>query len=161
MPPVKAKALDNTEVALPKDGSQQPVILVLGFSRKSGEMCAPWGKRLASDFRFDSRISYYQLPVLEDAPSFVRPMIARGIRKDTAPADLPHMLPIFDHEADWKKLVGFSNADDAYIVLSDPHGLVLWKTHGAVNDSSYRELKSAVSKLLANAPSASPAATKP
>jgi len=38
MPPIKAKALDDSEVVLPKPGGQQFLILVLGFSHKSGEI---------------------------------------------------------------------------------------------------------------------------
>lgn len=157
IPPVNSKALDNSAIVLPDAVSQKPLILVIGFSHKSGEVCTPWGKRLAADFQGDSRISYYQIPVLEGAPSMIRPMILRGMRKDTEPTQLAHMVPIYDHEGDWKKLVNFANTDDAYIVLADAHGLVIWQAHGAFSDSAYSELKSAMSKLLAKTTSPTPA----
>src|ERR1700739_1316721 len=75
IPPVKAKALDDTEVILPKPGSEQLLILVLGFSHKSGEACAAWGKRLAADYPSDPHVVSYQLPELQNAPSMVRGMI--------------------------------------------------------------------------------------
>jgi hypothetical protein len=155
IPPIKAKALDDTEVILPKSGSPQFFVLVLGFSHKSAENCAPWGKRLAADYHSEVRVSYYQVPVLQDAPSFVRGFIVRGMRKDMPAAEQSHFVPLYDHEADWKKLVGFSAPDDAYLVLADPDGHVLWQSHGPISDTAYADLKSALAKFLPAAPSSS------
>jgi len=149
IPPIKAKTLADAEITLPKPGSTQFLLLVLGFSHKSGDTCAPWDKRLLSDYHSDPRVSYYQLPVLQGAPSLVRPMILRGMRKDIPAEQQAHFLPILDHEDDWKKLVNFSAPDDPYILLSDPQGRVLWQTHGPLTNASYEALKSALSKFLA------------
>lgn len=150
IPPVKAKALDDSEVVLPKPGSQQFLILVIGFSHKSGENCTPWDKRLSADYRADSHVTYYQLPVLAGAPSMIRPMILHGMRKDVPTTMHPHFVPIYDHEDDWKKLVNFSGADDAYILITSPEGHVLWHTHGLLSDSGYAELQTAVAKAIAD-----------
>jgi hypothetical protein len=150
IPPVKAKTLADTDIALPQPSSTQILILVLGFSHKSGENCAPWGKRLSADFRSDTHVIYYQLPVLQGAPSFVRPMILRGMRKDIPADQQAHFIPILDREDEWKKLVNFSAPDDAYILLTDPHGHVTWQTHGPLTDACYDALKSALSKVLAS-----------
>jgi hypothetical protein len=158
IPPVNSMALDDSAIILPDPSNQKPLILVIGFSRKSGEVCVPWGKRLAADFQGDSRIAYYQIPVLEGAPSMIRPMIVRGMRKNTEPTQLAHMVPIYNHEDDWKKAVAFSNPDDAYIVLADAHGVAIWQTHGAFTDSAYSELKSTLSRLRAKSTSSAPAA---
>jgi hypothetical protein len=150
IPPIKAKTLADTDIVLPQQGGAQILVLVLGFSHKSAENCAPWGKRLSADFRSDTRAAYYQLPILQGAPSFVRPMILRGMRKDMPADQQAHFIPILDHEDEWKKLVNFSAPDDAYILLTDPHGHVVWQTHGPVTDASYDALRSALSKLLAS-----------
>lgn len=149
IPPIKAKTLADADIVLPKPGGSQNLVLILGFSHKGGDVCAPWGKRLSADYRSDSRVTYYNLPVLQGAPSFVRPMILRGMRKDMPPDVQNHFLVILDHEDEWKKLVNFSAPDDAYILLTDPQGHVIWQTHGALTDASYDVLKSAISKLLA------------
>jgi hypothetical protein len=149
IPSIKAKTLNDSDVVLPKPGGTQSLILVLGFSHKSGDACTPWDKRLFADYHSDPHITYYQLPVLEGAPSFVRPMILHGMRKDIPADQQTHFIPIFEHEEEWKKLVNFSGPDDAYILLTDPQGRVIWHTHGPFTDPSYDSLKSAVSKLLA------------
>jgi hypothetical protein len=150
IPAIKAKTLADTDIVLPQPGSTQILVLVAGFSHKSAENCTPWGKRLSADFRSDAHVAYYQLPVLQGTPSFVRPMILRGMRKDMPADQQAHFIPILDHEDEWKKLVNFSAPDDAYILLTDSHGHVVWQTHGPVTDASYDALKSAVSKLLAS-----------
>ena len=152
IPPVKAKALDESEVILPKPGSQQLLILVLGFSHKSGDACSAWGKRLAADYTSDPHVTYYHLPELQSAPSLVRGMILHGMRKDVPPAIHSRFVPLFDHEADWKKTVNFSTPDDPYILVASPDGHVLWQTHGPVTDSAYSALKSEVAKLSTDPP---------
>jgi hypothetical protein len=152
IPLIKAKALDDSEVILPKPDSQQLLILVVGFSHKSGEASRGWGKRLAADYTSDPRVAIYQLPELQGAPSMVRGFIVRGMRKDVPPAQQPRFVPLYDHEAEWKKTVNFSAPDDAYIVIASPDGHVLWQTHGLVSDSAFAELKAELAKLLTNPP---------
>jgi hypothetical protein len=150
IPPVQAKALDDSDVTLPVPGGHQLLILVLGFSHKSGEACGPWGKRLAAEYSSDPRVTFYELAELQSAPSFVRGMIVHGMRKDVPGSQQPHFVPLFDHEPEWKQVVNFSAPDDPYILITAPDGHILWQTHGPVSDSAYADLKSAVTKLIAN-----------
>jgi hypothetical protein len=161
IPPINSKTLNDTQIALPNSGGSQPLILVVGFSHKSSESCGPWGKRLAADFHANPKIAYYQIPVLQDAPSFVRGFILRGMRKDVPAAEQSHYIPVYDHEADWKKLVGFSGPDEAYVIVADPQGHVVWQTHGAMNDTSYGKMKAAVDKVLASSAAGAPDSAKP
>jgi hypothetical protein len=154
IPPIKGKALDDSDVVLPKPGGQQYLILVIGFSHKSGELCGGWGKRITADFSSDPHVTLYQLAELQAAPSLIRGMIVHGMRKDVPATQHSHFVPLYDHEDEWKKLVSFSAPDDAYVLLTTPDGKVLWQARGAVNDNTYGELKAAVAKSL-------PASAKP
>ena len=150
IPPINAKALDDSQVILPRTGTSKLLILVLGFSHKSGENCTPWDKRLAGEFQSDALVEYYQIPVLAGAPSFVRPMILKGMRKGLAAGEQARFVPVYDHEADWKKIVNFSAEDDPYLVLARPDGSVIWQTHGLLSESLYGELKNAIAKVAAD-----------
>jgi hypothetical protein len=57
--------------------------------------------------------------------------------------------------------VGFSGPDDAYVLVTDPQGHVVWQTHGAMNDTSYGEMKAAVDKVLASSAAGAPDSAKP
>src|SRR5258706_16156955 len=81
IPGIKARALDNSEIILPNPGSQQILILIVGLSQKSGKPCEVWSKKISADYHADARVAYFSLPVLQGAPSLVRPLIVHGIRK--------------------------------------------------------------------------------
>ena len=151
IPPVKAKSLNDSEVRLPNPGSQQVLILILGFSHKSGDVVKVWGKQISADFHDDSRVSYFQMPNLQGVPGFVKPMILSGMRKDTPPAEQPHFVPIYDNKAEWKKIVHFSAPDDAYLIVAPPDGRPVWQAHGPYSEATYTELKQSVSALLEKA----------
>jgi hypothetical protein len=156
VPIVKAKALDNTEVTLPNPGGQQILILVAGFSHKSGDICQAWGKKISADYRADTRINYFVLPVLQSAPSLVRPMILHGMRKDIPAAEFAHYIPIYSNESEWKKLVNFSAPDDAYLIVATPDGRPVWQGHGSYSDDIYAELKKSVADLIEKSSASSP-----
>src|SRR5215467_14594094 len=59
IPAIKAKALVNSEITLPSPGSQQFLILIVGFSQKSGKLCEVWGKQVSADYHTDARIAYF------------------------------------------------------------------------------------------------------
>jgi hypothetical protein len=147
IPAFHAKALDDSDVVVPNQGSQQILIIVIGFSKKAGEVCQPWGKHLSADYLQDSHATYYQIAHLEGAPSFVRPMILRGMRKSLPPQEQAHFVPLYDNQAAWKKTVQFSDLDTAYIIVVQPQGKIAWQFHGTYSDPEYANLKRVVSDL--------------
>ena len=148
IPQIRAKALDNSEIALPGPGSKQPLILIVGFSQRGGTLCQAWSKKISSDYQSDPRVAYFTLAVLQGAPSLFRPMIVRGIRKGLPVEEHRHFVPIYSEENEWKKLVTFSAPDDAYLIVATADGHPVWQAHGAYSDSLYSELKKSVSALL-------------
>src|SRR6516225_1077388 len=151
IPAVKAKALDNSEITLPNPSSQQVVILMVGFSRKSGDLCKVWGRKISADYRAEARVAYFTIPVLQSAPSLVRPMIVQGMRKDVPAPELAHFIPLYSNESDWKKVVNFSAPDDAYLIVATPDGHPVWQAHGPFSDSTYAYLKKSVAILVEKA----------
>jgi hypothetical protein len=156
MPLIKTKALDNSEVTLPDAGGQRILILVVGFSHKSGEICQAWDKKISAEYRADAPVAYFVLPVLQSAPSLVRPMILHGMRKDVPTAEFPHYIPVYSNESEWKKLVNFSAPDDAYLIVATPDGRPVWQGHGSYSDDFYAELKKSVAALLEKPSASSP-----
>jgi hypothetical protein len=91
------------------------------------------------------------MPFLEDAPSFIRPLILRSIRKQVPDALKPNFVPLTTGQATWKQLSGFTPAapDAAYVLLVDRSGQVLWRTHEAFTPARFNELAAAAHKLAA------------
>ena len=55
-------------------------MLVLGFSKSSGDVCKGWGQRLAESYRNSYEVVYYQMPVLEGVPKLIRGMVTKSIK---------------------------------------------------------------------------------
>jgi hypothetical protein len=150
IPAIKAKALDNSEIILPSPGNHQFLILIVGFSRKSGKVCEVWSKKISADYQGNPRISYFSLPVLESAPKLVRPMIVYGMRTGLPVQELHRLVPLYSNESEWKKLVNFSSPDDAYLIVAAPNGDLVWQAHGSYSEAIYSGLQESVGRVLKN-----------
>jgi hypothetical protein len=89
------------------------------------------------------------MPFLEDAPSFIRPLIVRAIRKQVPDVLKPRFVPLTSGESAWKQAAGFNPAapDDAYVLLVDRSGRVLWQTHEPFSQTRFDQLATAARAL--------------
>ena len=92
---------------------------------------------------------YYEVAELESVPRLLRSWVFKKIKESVPERAYDHFLTLADHEAEWKAATGYAQADDAYVLLVDGHGAVRWKTHGAVSDARYAELKGRLEGLQA------------
>ncbi len=144
IPSIEGTTLSQQKIVLPDATRYRVIVLVLGFSHKSAEQTSPWSKRLAADYVSHHEVGYFEAPVLEGVPGLVKPMILRGMRKQLTVAEQGHSLPIDRHADQWKKICGYKEPDDAYVIVASADGRVIWQTHGPVTDSNYAALRSAV-----------------
>jgi hypothetical protein len=152
IPPASGTALDGHAVLLPRDLPGRATILILGFSQHSADATTVWEKSIRTSLANSPSVGYLDMPFLEDAPSFIRPLIVRSIRKQVPPVLHPYFVPLTSGQAAWKQLTGFtaSAADAAYVLLVDRNGEVLWQTHEAFSQARFDELASAARKLAAS-----------
>jgi hypothetical protein len=141
---LKAKAIDNSEIVLPKASGQQVLVLVIGFSKKSGNICQDWRKHLSQELIEDPRITYFEIAQLEGIHPYTKPLILHEVRTELSPIERAHFIPLYNHQDDWRKLVNFSAPDEPYLIVADPQGHISWQAHGPFSDSLYADLKKAV-----------------
>jgi hypothetical protein len=141
----------GTQVTLPDDLRGRVGVLVLGFSKSSGDVCGGWGRRLAQSYRESSGVMYYQMPVLASVPKFIRGVVVKSIRSSIPEAEQTHFLPMFSDEPEWRKVTRYANADDAYVLVVDGDGRVRWQTSGKVTDAGFAALKEQVDALRTQA----------
>lgn len=147
IPAAHGASLAGAQVTLPDDLRGKVGVLVLGFSKSSGDVCKGWGERLAQSYHDTREVAYYQMPVLEAVPKLIRGMVVKGIKSGVPVAEQPHFLPVFSDEAVWQKIVRYSNADDAYVLVVDEQGNVRWQTSGNATDAGFAALKQQVEAL--------------
>jgi hypothetical protein len=148
IPPAHGTALDGHSVSLPRDLSGGATILILGFTQHSQDATTAWEKPVRTALA-GAAIGFYDMPFLEDAPSLLRPLIVRSIRKQVPDALQPRFLPLTSGEATWKQVAGFSSAapDAAYVLLVDRNGTVLWQTHDPFSQTRFDQLTTAARTL--------------
>lgn len=151
IPPSTSTALDGHTLALPRDLPARATILILGFSQHSAATTTAWEKPIRSSLAAAPAIGYLDMPCLEDAPAFIRPLILRSIRKQIPDALRPNFLPLTSNEAAWKQLTHFSPSapDAAYILLVDRSGTIRWQTHEPFTPTLFADLSTAARNLAA------------
>jgi len=148
MPRVQGESFAGRKVVLPDAAKGHVAVLVFGFSRKSKEPPSAWGDKIASEFGTNTGFEVYQLPVLEDVPRFIRGMVISGIKKGVKENKRDHFVPIVQGESGLKKLVGYKEPDDAYLVVLNRDGQIVQQTHGGFSDAAYGQVRSEVQTLL-------------
>ncbi len=148
LPRLQEENLAGQQVVLPDAAAGKIAVLVLGFTHASQNPVEAWAKRALDDFGKHPGFALYQLPVIEAAPRFVRGMITSGMKRGTPDNQRATVVPVIHNEDALKKLVAYKQQDDAYIVVLDRTGKVVYQTHGAAPDATYAELQAKVQDLL-------------
>jgi hypothetical protein len=126
-------------------------ILVLGFSRGSREAVTGWATKIAGDYRTSDVVAYYELPVVASMPGFVRGIVLKSIKSSAPERAHKRIVPITTNEAGWRAVVHYSQPDDAYVLVVDGQGDVVWQTQRQPTDAAYGALKQQVEALKARA----------
>jgi hypothetical protein len=153
IPPATGTALDGHKITLPDDLPGRASILILGFSKNSQNTTTAWEIPIRKSLAATPAIGYLDIPFLEDAPSLIRPIILRGIRKQVPDILKPNFVPLTSGEAAWKQAATFtpSAPDAAYVLLVDKSGTIRWQTHAPYTPALFDQLTQAAKKLSAEA----------
>jgi len=142
IPKTTGESLAGQQVTLPDAVKGHASVVIVGFSKSSGDAVNEWDKRALKEL--GNTADVYQIAVLEDAPSFVRGMIKHAMKSATPADRQSHFLVVVKGEAELKKAASFSQADEPYVLVLNVSGEIVWKTHGAVSDSMVKELAAKV-----------------
>jgi ATP10 protein len=123
-------------------------VLLLGFSKPSGNNVGLWQKRLAEDYASDANVLIYQIPLLESVPGFVRGIIISGMRKDVPKSQQANFVVVVHDEDQWKKVSGYQKSDDCFIMVVDKAGEIRWRGAGDPKLTNYATLHQQIQTLL-------------
>lgn len=149
IPATRTTALDGHTVLLSGTLPGRATVLILGFGRHSADATTAWEKPVRTQLAQAPAIGFYDMAMLAEVPSFARSLVLRSIRKQVPDVLKPNFLPLFDHENEWKQIVGYSTdqPDAAYVLLVDSAGAVRWSTHEAFSPSSFARLRNLTQAL--------------
>jgi hypothetical protein len=147
-PRLQEENLAGQQVVLPDAAAGKVAILVFGFTKASQNTTGAWMKRLQPDYGKSTDVVLYQLPVLEEAPRILHGLIVSGMKKGVAENLRTNFIPVMHNEAELKKLVGYRETDDAYVVVLDRDGKVAYQAHGGTDAAGYADLQIKVQGLV-------------
>jgi hypothetical protein len=124
-------------------------VLVIGYSKASGDITAAWGKRLNADYAGNPVVAVYQVPMLQSAPGFIRGTIVNGMKKGVPAPMQANFIVVAKDEEQWKRACGFQKGEDAYVVVVDKSGEI--RQHSAIDArlNSYASVHDQIEKIIA------------
>ena len=152
IPETHGTSLAGTAVALPEALKGKVGVLVMGFSHASQGEVASWGRLLDANYAKSDDVVYFELPMLAAAPKMLRGMILKMMASSVPGAEKPHFVPLLAGEPAWRAVAHYDKPDDAYVMLVDDEGLILWQTEGEATDAAWGELKRRLDKVFGTEP---------
>lgn len=150
LPHIEGENLAGHKLVLPDNASGKVAVLVFGFTKASKEPTGAWADKTLAEFGSRSGFELYQLPVLEGVPRIIRGMVISSMKKGVKADRREHFMPVLQGETALKKLVGYKEPDDAYLVVLNPAGEIVQQLHGRYSDSEYEGLKGKLQTLLSH-----------
>lgn len=144
-PALDADALDGSKIHLP--ATNQPTVLILGFSRRAGSGVSTWSKALTHAAWNGKLASVYEVGFLGPVPRPIRGLVLRALRKDVPLTAQSHFATFYGEPQPWKTLAAVTSDDQPYVVLLDSLGAVRWRGHGSYNDALDNDLSRQIVRL--------------
>jgi hypothetical protein len=148
LPQLKGEFLTGREAQLPDAASGRVALLALGFTYNSRFPVEAWIGRFRKDFGSNPQVTFYEIPMIGGMARLGKWFIDSGMRKGTPKSDQENVVTVYSGTDSWKQRVGYASPDAAYLILLDKHGTVRWRSSGAFDEKSYRELYAMVCALL-------------
>ena len=148
IPLAHGTSLAGTAVVLPDALKGKVGVLVLGFSHGSQEQVANWGRLITADYGQAQGLVYFEIPMLGGAPKMIRGMIIKSMGSSVPAAERAHFIPLIEDDKPWRAVAHYDKANDAYVLLVDGDGMVLWQTQGDPTDAAYFAFKKKLDGVL-------------
>ena len=131
-PRLSGETLEGKAIVLPDALKGKHALLIVSFSRSAEEQTKAWGEKLKQR---STPVERYQVLELEDVPRFFRGMAKSGIRKGIPTDRQATFFLFFEGQDALKKVTHFQKDNEAYVLLLDQAGQVVWQEHGAADDA--------------------------
>jgi hypothetical protein len=148
IPATHGTTLAGTNVAFPEALTGKVNIIVVGFSHSSQQQVANWGRLITADYGKSADVDYFELAMLASAPKLLRGMIIKRMGSSVPFDERGHFIPVLEGEPAWRAAAHYDKPDDAYLLLVDKKGTVLWQTEGNPTDAAYASFRQEVEKRL-------------
>jgi hypothetical protein len=148
MPALRGEFLSGKKAVLPDAAHGRLALVALGFSYDSRFAVEAWTERFRRDFGTNDSVTFFEVPVIGGMARMARPFIDGGMRRGTPEALHESVITVYGGAGQWKLRLGFREPDDAYLVLIDRTGRIVWCHAGPFREEDYALLAAAAQRQL-------------
>lgn len=148
LPELRGEFLTGREAVLPDAAGRRVALLLLGFTYEARFPVETWTKQFREQFGSDTRVTFYEVPVIGGLARLGKWFIDSGMRRGTPAPDYEHVVTVYRDAEQWKARLRAEDPNAAHLLLLDPAGRVVWRYSGVFDDAAYRALAAEITKLL-------------
>ena len=148
IPATHGITLAGTQIAFPEALGAKLSIIVVGFGHESEEQISNWGRLISADYGKSADISYFELTMMQGVPKLLRGMMVKRLASSVPFDERDHYIPVLDGGPGWRAVAHYNKPEDAYVLLVDSTGAVLWQTEGEPTNAAYGAFRAEVAKTL-------------
>lgn len=141
--PLPALTLSGKNIVVPRD-LQGTSVVVVGFTKRSRKETEGWSSRLRNDRQIMTTVSVYDVVALDGVPGFIRSAILRQLLSGVPKERHDRFLIVSEAVNKWKRFLGATEEDNAYVAVIGSNGEVIWTARGAVTEAAWQQLKQSV-----------------
>ena len=144
-PDVSGSNLEGKSRRLPNDFEGDLNIVIIAFRREHTDLTESWLKSLAQMIGKNTKLRFYELPVLSRAYSPFRWWIDGGMRAGIVDEEArERTVTVYTNKRDFKRRLEIPNEETMYIFLVSRNGAILWHDKGHLTEAKLQKLQNAV-----------------
>ena len=148
-PNVSGSNLEGKSRRLPNDFEGDLNIVIIAFRREHTDMIESWLNSLAQMIGKNTKLGFYELPVLSRAYSPFRWWIDGGMRAGIVDDEArERTVTVYTNKRDFKRRLEIPNEETIYIFLVSRNGTILWQDKGRLTEAKFQKLQNAVQEDL-------------
>jgi hypothetical protein len=148
-PDVSGSNLEGKSRRLPNDFEGDLNIVIIAFRREHTDMIESWLNSLAQMIGKNTKLGFYELPVLSRAYSPFRWWIDGGMRAGIVDDEArERTVTVYTNKRDFKRRLEIPNEETIYIFLVRRNGTILWQDKGRLTEAKFQKLQNAVQEDL-------------
>ena len=138
-PRLEGDFLSGRKAVLPDAAHGKQALVLLGFTYGSRTAVENWAEHVRPAFAAREAATFFEVPVLGGMARMGKWFIDSGMRRGTPTELHENVITVWGGVDRWKALAGFSRRaeNDAYLILIDQDGRILWLYHGPYSGEAF------------------------
>jgi len=148
-PDVSGSNLEGKSRRLPNDFEGDLNIVIIAFRREQTDLIETWQNSLAQMIEKNTKLRFYELPVLSRAYSPFRWWIDGGMRAGILDEEArKRTITVYTDKRNFKKRLEIPNEETIYVFLVNRDGTILWRDEGRYTEAKAQKLQNVVQENL-------------